>query len=593
MTAAFMGKFAFQSTNATGPAFYLTLVDSPGQDPLASMSSASLVPWVAYDGGVSAGRQLLVFATPNPDPVFLYVYDALGWVMANAASANAVPFCLSDAGNGTVSWQRWYGGNWQTASYQVDAQFTGLVFPLVARPPTGASLVTLQQSLITPSLAAIQAGKNAVGYDFQGVDLTGASLAGVNCSGANFTNAVLAGADFTGATLTDAVFAATDLTAVTFGANVQAAGAIFDGCIARNVVFPTEAKQPGGQADFTGASFVGADFSGADLTGANLSSALLYDADFSGAKLGGASLAGVLAGQSPTGENLGVDLTCAYMPDANLREAHLEGADLSHAQIYYLAEGALDSAFLVDTNLAGADLSGMSFKATTIVGTNFDDAILIGCTFNAVAFGPSDHNNPVSMVGAHLEGAQFIGTTAFTEAHLSDAYVALADGVPLFATPMLSGYATALDALTVPAGLAAIFAGFGYLLAAAATVAKGASSGQWILSQNPTIPTLGAEITGYTLVSGGTALAVYASTVALTEQGDAGTFNFPVGVTPTALTAAMLDGATRCPNHAMAATNAALALTWEQMLTAPRPPLATLAGRAALAGALGRTRRTT
>jgi uncharacterized protein YjbI with pentapeptide repeats len=579
MTVAFLGKFAFQSVNTTGPTFYLGLIDSPGQDPLAGLSSATLVPWVAYDSASADGRQMAVFATPNPGPVYLYVDDALGWVMANASSANAVPIFLADAGGGSVSWQRSYQGDWQTASYQVGAEFTGLVFPLAGRVPAAATFTTLAQTQITPGLAAIQAAKSAAGYDLRGVDLTGASLAGVNCTGANFTNAVLAGVDFTGATLTDAVFTATDLTGVTFGVNLQAAGAIFDDCIGRDVVFPTDATQPGTQANFTGASFVGADFSGADLTGANLSGALMYDANFSAARLGGASLAGVLAGQSQTGANLGVDLSRAYMPDVNLREAHLEGADLSHAQIYFVAEGALDSAFLVDTNLAGADLTGMSFKETTIVGTNFDDAILIGCTFDGVAFGPSDHNNPVSMIGAHLEGAQFVGTTGFTQAHLSDAWVAVAAGVPLLSTPMLPAYTTAFDTLTVPAGLAAIFASAGYVLAATATVAKGTSAGQWVLSQNATVQTVGAEIIGYTLTSDGTTLSVYVSMLSVTEQGDGFTYNFPVTVTPTALTAAMLDAATRCPNHAMAATNAALGLTWEQALTARRPPLASLSGR--------------
>jgi hypothetical protein len=180
---------------------------------------------------------------------------------------------------------------------------------------------------------------------------------------------------------------------------------------------------------------------------------------------------------------------------------------------------------------------------------------------------------PTCFSGAHLEGAQFTGSS-FTAVHLAGAYVADTNGIPLFTTPMQDAYATALDGGALPTGFVALFAGFGSALASSPVIAAGSASGQWTLTQQPVETALGVEITQFSLISTATTLSVYATQYSLNEM--AGTTvqpNSSIPVTPTGLTAGMLDATTRCPNGAMMQTNSTLGLTWEQMLTATRQPV--------------------
>ncbi|HXR37999.1 MAG TPA: pentapeptide repeat-containing protein [Terracidiphilus sp.] len=579
MSGTFLGKFTFLSSNATGDQFYLTLVPGSG-DPLLSFVSPTPVDWIAYDAGSFEGQQLLTLASPYPNALFLYYYDELHWVLGNANPSLPLMVVISPS-TGAVMWQSLLAGALETGGYTMTTTFHGLVFPA---PAGSGALTSMQCVQITPGLPAIKSTGSAAGMDFTGVDLTGASFAGIDCTGANFIDAILTGTDFSGANLAQAIFTGTDISGAKFGTNIQAVGAQFDNAIAAGAVFATDTTQPNTQADFFGANFSNADFSNVlfpaytsasgSVTGANLSRATVFGANFSGASLPSANLTGLLAGQSSSGGNIGADFSRAFMPDANLVEADLDGADFSHAQLYFLASGALDSATVTNTNFSRADLTGMSFKGTTIMGVDFTGAILMNCTFNGVAFGPSPQYLPVSFVGAHLEGASFIGKSSLSQAHLADAYIAVASGVPLLVTPMAEAYATALKAGSVPAELLGVFSAAGAFLDPAAAVAAGTGSGTWTLTQNAVRQSVGVETTGYTLIVDGADLLVYASAVTLIEQSDLYTFslvNLPVAATQ--LTAEMLDGATRCPNHSNLATNQLHGLTWEQMLTAPRVPL--------------------
>jgi len=562
MSGVFLGKVTIGSTNGSGAQVFLQLV-SAGTVQVAEMSATSAVEWVLYDGGEQNGQETTIVATPLPNALYLSVDSSTNYVVATSDPASATAFWISPSGS-NMEWQAYVSGSWQQAQYAITG-FTGLVVAPQLNPDT---LGTLAQATVTPSLATIQSSATAAGDDLSGVDLTDASFAGVDCTGANFTNALLDDTDFTNATLTNANFTSTNLTTAEWGTTLSAAGATFGSSIAFGVTFPSA-------ANLQGASFVGADFGGTNLSSANLSSALLYDANFAGASLGSASLAGANGGESASGDYVGVDLSGAYLADANFRNAHLEGADLSHAQMYYVATGALDGAFLIDTILSGADATGMSFNGTTVEGANMDGMILASCAFTSVTFQPSPSNNPVILTNAHLEGATFT-ECSLTQVHLNGAYVATTNGVPLFTTPLLSAYTTALNQNTLPDGLTAIFATAGYLLSSTATVTAGATSGTWTVTQSATIATLGAEITGYALVSSSSELEIFSSQINLTEALEEGTFNFPLPVEATTLPASIFDGATCCPNGATNATNTALGSQWTQMMTALRAPLASL-----------------
>lgn len=577
MMRDFLGKFSFAAASETPPPYLCLIQPTPATDPVCSFDSVEPVQWVTYDAGQSNGQQLCIIASPAPNPLFLYVDPSLGWIRATAAPITPLAVFLF-AGTGTATWQRYVSGEPETAGYLLQNFFQGLVFPA---PPVGGALTSMQTTLITQGMPAIRSSKSAAGYDFTGVDLSGTSFAGIDCTGADFTGAILAGTDFSGAILTNAVFSGTDLTQTSFGTNIQANGARFDNCIASGASFATDASQPGTQASFARANFTNADFSGTEFglytdsggttTGANLSNAILYGANFSGARLPGANLTGALAGQSGSGGNVGADFSRAYMPDVNLSEADLDGADLSQAQVYFLAQGTLKSANLTNANLAGADFSGMSFQAATMAGVNADAATLIGCSFKAT-FAPSAQFLPVSMVGAHLEGADFTGAS-LTGVHLAGASIATSDGVPLFAALLDPSYPISLNAGRLPATLPALFAAKGVALFADADVAEGAQANRWTLSQTPVSMTMGVEITGYTLTSDGTNLRVYASSLNLREQVDIGIVGLDTEAILTKLTVGQLDDATRCPNGSTVRANGLRSLCWEEMLTVDRVPL--------------------
>lgn len=471
------------------------------------------------------------------------------------------------------------------ACYQLD---TGLPATLTffASPGPGA-LATFGQAAITPSLAVIRSSNSAVNCDLTGVNLTGAVLSGVNCTQARFDRAILAGVNLSGATLTGASFAGLDLTAITWGKDISADGADFSHTTGAGLTMPSTGTG-GKRTSFDNAMFTGADWSRCDLTNASLHNAFVTGATFSGAALSGAYLFGLQGGKSNDATMPGVDLSYAYMPDANLQGANLNGANLSRAQIYIANTGAsLLNADLTDADFSGADLTGATFggPGTAIAGTNFDQAILFQASFDGSTLGRSAAGMPVSMVGARLENATF-SSVRLSGVRMSGARIAVtADpagaGVPLFTiTSDVATSVAALDQAKLPTaftGANGLFASAGCALSDAAAV-RAVTAGQcWTLTQSPTLAAPGVEDVVYSVVLGAGALEVYASGISLVEQGDGGSsYATPYTITATALPPASLSADTSCPNHTNKGTNDNRGLSWAQMMTAPRPSLAAL-----------------
>jgi uncharacterized protein YjbI with pentapeptide repeats len=576
-TPAFAGKFRWQSTNGTGPRYYLTYTTVGGETALemsATRSTAVGTLWTAYDAGGGA----VVLVADNGLYLQVQPEDNLAILVPDAAAATAVTLANDPASGHS----RMVVGALE-ACYQLDsADPPTLVF--LPAPGTGA-LATFAQTDVTPSLAAIQSSHSAAGADLKHVNLTGAVLTGVDATGAHFDGATLTGVNLSGATLTGASFVGIDLTGVVWGGSINAQGAHFDGTIAAGVALPASGSA---RTTLGYATFVGADWSGCDLTGADLDNAVLTGADFSGATLENATLTGLQGGRSNDATVPGVDLSYAYLPDANLQQANLVGATLVHAQMYLNVTGvSLLDADLTETDLSGADLTGAQFggRATAIKGTRFDDAILFQATFTGATLELSGGGFPVSMIGARLENATFSQTT-LTGVQLSGAHVAVAvptagpggAGVPLFV--ITSGVGDAVAALqrgSLPAAFVGVFAKAGHVLSGAATVTTVTPGTCWTLAQAATSARLGVEDVGYTVAVAGGTLAVAASGISLVEQADGGaSFETPFSVTQTGLTQVALDPGTHCPNRATVAVNVARGRTWTEMMTAPRPALAAL-----------------
>jgi uncharacterized protein YjbI with pentapeptide repeats len=153
--------------------------------------------------------------------------------------------------------------------------------------------------------------------NFNGVDLSGASLAGATLTGVSFDGASLSGASFAGADISGGSFSGSTLTNVDLsGSNVS--GASFDG-----------ATMTG--ATLTGANVSGASFAGATMTGASLAGANVSGASFAGASLAGASLAGAdISGATFSGATLtNVDLSGANITGVNFTNANISGANIT------------------------------------------------------------------------------------------------------------------------------------------------------------------------------------------------------------------------------------------------------------------------
>ncbi|MFM6036133.1 MAG: pentapeptide repeat-containing protein [Sphaerospermopsis kisseleviana] len=116
------------------------------------------------------------------------------------------------------------------------------------------------------------------------------------------------------------------------------------------------------------------DLSSADLCQANLRDADLRDANLRDANLRDANLCQATLSNA--------DLSNADLVNANLIRAKVQYADLSGANLSGadLSGARLDTSDLSRANLSGANLGGANLANSQVIGTNFDNATLTGCS---------------------------------------------------------------------------------------------------------------------------------------------------------------------------------------------------------------------
>lgn len=455
----FYGKYTFQSTNPTGPLQFATSSSSQGQTyPVVSASSATeMERWMLYqnnDGTLAIQMGNLFYLTGVP---------AVGWVAGTSSIDQAFPMKVVDQGNGQVSLHILPPGQrqWLPVRYSVNVLLPFLVFPIPGddrAEPDADTFFNFAQTMITPSLAVIQASKNAQGCDFQNADLSEADLSGVNCTGADFTNANLEGTNFSGATLTNAIFIGarlnnvrfsgatldgaffnnTDVSHVNWGIAISAKGAHFNS--ATGISCKIGSANPNEHADFTKADFTGADFSKSDFSYARLIEATLIRGVFDGAIFQGVDFSSAQLG--------GLDKTAAanmaftYMPNVNFSKANLFGVSFAFATVFGASTNMSDAATIEQADFSNAYLEGINLTAATLQGAKFNNACMVGVNLTKAQLSPTLSGSVTSsLVGACLQGAIFTQSD-LTSADLSNATVAFSRGTinvrycnPLFDGP--------------------------------------------------------------------------------------------------------------------------------------------------------------
>jgi uncharacterized protein YjbI with pentapeptide repeats/RimJ/RimL family protein N-acetyltransferase len=376
------------------------------------------------------------------DLYYLSAEESVGWVTGTAALAQAYPLRFQGQPADQLALEIYLADTqqWQPIRYGFsDTVPAYLVFPLASGAvpraglaDDGPSYTAFTPTLTTPSLASIQASKNAQGCDFQHVDLSGADLSGVDCTGADFTGATLAGTNFTGALLTGARFlgaalgqtilsgatldganfSGVDLSTVQWGTAISAQGTRFVGCTA--VGCRIGSARPSinanfNQADFTGADFTGADFSYAILTGTTLLravfvGAVLQGVNFSQAQLGGLS------------KTAAANLSYAYLPNVNFTKANLFGVSFAFASLFGAGSSLSNATSLEQADFSNAYLEGINLAGVTLRGAKFNHACLVNVNFTTANLSPTlDGSITSSLAGACLQGA------TFTQANLTNA----------------------------------------------------------------------------------------------------------------------------------------------------------------------------
>ena len=122
----------------------------------------------------------------------------------------------------------------------------------------------------------------------------------------------------------------------------------------------------------------------------------------------------------------GADLGEAHLEGAKLREAHLEGADLSEAHLRWanLREAQLQEALLALANLEGADLTDANLERAFFFGAHLEGADLAEAHLERAGLGGANlkgaHLSGVNLEGAFLGGAHLEGAT-LRDARLEDA----------------------------------------------------------------------------------------------------------------------------------------------------------------------------
>ena len=267
----------------------------------------------------------------------------------------------------------------------------------------------------------VAAGGTLAGGDFTGLDLSGMDLHSCDLRGALMENTVLTDTDLRGATLTDAVLTRAELTrTVLSGAKLDGANL---GC-AKLVATRLDG------ADLQGAQLFRAEFDGADLTGANLTRASITEARFKGSVLRNTNCSKLLFYKV---DLAGMDLRGVRMTEASLLECNAEGADFSGAELSQLSVvmTKMRGARFVDATMRNAriqmqdDLTGCDFRGAVMPESNLRDVPLAGADFSGANVEACDFS------GCNLQGAKFVGAdakgTRWVRADLTDADLRNAD----------------------------------------------------------------------------------------------------------------------------------------------------------------------
>ena len=339
------------------------------------------------------------------------------------------------------------------------------------RPGARTIWIIGQQPLGPATLAQCKLTKtNLSGVSLAGFDLTTVTLTGANLTGTSLAGTTLGDADLTGTILAGTDFTGLDLSRVHFTAGLPTRSTdpdkrtVFAGCtlpfaaIGLNWSYLdlTGATMTGlpvnsaGKVDLTGLNAVNmqwllADFTGCILDGADFASAVLTKAKFTHAMLrqgpqnpvsfrsatligavftravldqadfGGATLGGVVQTEAAGFAN-------AFLSNCNFNQANLYG--VIFAATTMIGQNKLaGAANLQQTDFSGAYLPTADFTGASLQGAKFDHAFMVECVLTRADLTPAEQGAiPASLDTAFLQAARLDGVK-LGGANLADAVI--------------------------------------------------------------------------------------------------------------------------------------------------------------------------
>ncbi len=177
--AIFFGKYTFKTTNADGHQQFLTPSSSHGETyPTVSAATAGAAERCILYQNPTEGSLVVQMA----DLFYFSGVDAVGWVIGAQDKASAYSIKWIDSGNGLMSLHIYIKSRsqWLPIAYAVNVLLPYLSFSLLDQKPplaVGDLYTTFQPETITPSLAVIQATKNAQQFAVTATKLAGSSPA--------------------------------------------------------------------------------------------------------------------------------------------------------------------------------------------------------------------------------------------------------------------------------------------------------------------------------------------------------------------------------------------------------------------------------
>lgn len=175
--------------------------------------------------------------------------------------------------------------------------------------------------------------------------------------------------------------------------------------------------------NLSGAQLVDANLTGARMIGVDLSNANATRAIFRGANLAYSSLkSAILSNAIFEGDDhtKAANLSYAYMPNAVLDHAHMNGVTADYAQIYG-GNATVDQATMVGIHLANSILCNMTFSQAAMKGATLTGANLISANFLGADL------REANLVNASIQGTVFDGAYLYG-AQMQNAAVSFAPG---------------------------------------------------------------------------------------------------------------------------------------------------------------------